>query len=448
VAEVDFFSTIADALDPPTDQSALVWYCGRPGCDGRPHEDAPYRHARANQRPPLGDWFLWLMLCGRGFGKTRSGAEWLAEGMTRAPGTYWAAVAPTYDDGRDTMIEGESGLEFVLDRRKMRHVWNRSLGQLELANGSRLDLFTSQKPESLRGPNLTGAWGDEPATWIYPDETWGNLLLMCRLGDPKVVVTGTPKPSKFVKQLRKEADHVTTGSSHDNRDNLSDVWFNKVIAPLEGTRKGQQEIYGKILEDVEGTLWVPEQLDAGRRPKPKRFERIGVAVDPSVSAKKGDECGIMVGGVSGGEAYLFKDLSLQAAPERWAARVISAYWEYEADFVIGEVNNGGDLVRVNIHSKDRGVHFQEVSASRGKLTRAEPVAALYGDPSNPATWADAKIHHIQDEDFTLLEDQQTTWVQGDRDSPDRMDAMVWLMTKLMGLEARRRKGRGGLRHRR
>jgi phage terminase large subunit-like protein len=335
----------------------------------------------------------------------------------------------------------------VLDRRKIKYEWNRSLGQLTMANNSRLDLFTSNKPDGLRGPNLTGAWGDEPATWIYPDDTWTNLLLMCRKGDPKIVLTGTPKPSAFVKRLRKEADHITMGTSHDNRENLSDVWYEKVITPLEGTRLGRQEIYAEILEDIEGTLWIASQLDAGRKEPPKRFERIGVAVDPTVSANPGDECGIMVGGVAKGEGYLLADYTVKAAPEAWAKRVISAYWEYDADFVIGEVNNGGDLVRVNIHAQDHSVSYSDVTASRGKLTRAEPVAALYGDPSNPATWADARIHHATGKDFVLLEDQLTTWVQGDRKSPDRMDAMVWLMTKLMGLESKHRRGRGGLRHR-
>jgi phage terminase large subunit-like protein len=445
--DADLFARVAEALDPTPADGAERWYCGNRQCDGKPHDGMPYRHARGNQYPPETAWFLWFLRCGRGFGKTRTGAEWLTEGMERNPGTYWALVAPTFDDGRDTMVEGESCLLFVLDRRKIRHVWNRSLGQLTISNDARLDLFTSQKPEGLRGPNLTGAWGDEPATWIYPVDTWDNLLLMCRKGNPQIVMTGTPQPSAFVKRLIAEADFVTTGSSYDNRDNLSDVWYNKVIKPLEGTRKGRQEIFGEMLEDIEGTLWVPGQIDACRQPVPKRFDRILVAVDPSVSAKRGDECGIMVGGRKGDQGYLLRDCSLQAAPERWAQVVVDAYSDYEADAVVGEVNNGGDLVRVNIHAKDRSLSFQEVTASRGKTTRAEPVAALYGDPTTPETWAGARLHHATGTDFAKLEDQMTTWVQGDRDSPDRMDAMVWLFTKLMGLESKRRRGRGGLRYR-
>lgn len=447
----DLLANLANLLDPPRDEHDQVWYCKKSNCDGQPHDDIGYKHARWPQHPPdvVADiqWFIWFILAGRGFGKTRTGGEWLIEQMRHAPRSFWALVAPTFDDGRDTMVEGESGLEAIMDMHKIRYEWNRSLGQLELKdNGARLDLFSSMKPELLRGPNLSGAWGDEPATWAYPQETWDNLLLMCRKGTPRVVLTGTPRPSKFVKMLKAEADYVTEGSSYDNQDNLSEVWFNKVVKPLEGTRKGLQEIYGRILEDTEGTLWIGDQIDAGRLARPKRFERLLLAVDPSVSAKKGDECGIMAGGLLRGQGYLLGDFSLQGSPRQWAQTVSDVYHDLGADGVVGETNNGGDLVRVNLHSVDPSIRFMEVHASRGKTTRAEPVASKYGDPSNPETWAKAEIHHVKGEDFTILEDQMTTWVQGDRDSPDRMDALVWEFTKLLGLENVKRQGRGGLRY--
>lgn len=444
----DTLDILANLLDPPEPEGVLRWYCNVPGCDGMPHHGMEYPHARSKQHPPPGeDWFLWFILAGRGFGKTRTGAEWLVDQMKRSPGTYWALVAPTFDDGRDTMVEGESGLEFVLDRHKILYEWNRSLGQLTLrSNQARLDLFSSQKPDALRGPNLSGAWGDEPATWTYPEDTWDNLLLMTRKGTPKIVLTGTPRPSKFVKTLKAEADCVTTGNSHENRPNLSDVWYNKVVKPLEGTRKGRQEIYAEILEDTEGALWSLQQLDAGRLVLPKRFGRLVVSVDPSVSAKKGDECGITVGGIHQGHGYLIEDLSLQAPPAQWAQVAVDAYHEYGADCVVAEVNNGGDLVKTLLHTIDSSVNVKTVNASRGKTTRAEPVAALYGDPSQPETWLEAKIHHAKGKNFNTLEDQMTSWVQGDRDSPDRMDSLVWLMTETMNITSAG-SGRGGLRYR-
>lgn len=442
------FGSVADLLDPPAPEGALIWYCDVPDCDGLPHDGVEYPHARAAQHPPSSlEWFIWLLLCGRGFGKTRTGAEWLVDRMKKLPNTYWALVAPTFDDGRDTMVEGESGLEFVLDRHKVRYDWNRSLGQLTLHNNARLDLFSSKSPESLRGPNLTGAWGDEPASWIYPESTWDNLLLMCRKGNPQIVLTGTPLPSKFVKMLKAEADYITTGSSHDNRHNLAQKWYDKVVKPLEGTRKGLQEIYGKILEDVEGALWVSEQIDESRLILPKRFERIIVAVDPSVSKKSRDECGITVGGLKNNHGFLLADRSMQGPPDAWATAVIEAYDEFNADIVVGEVNNGGDLVDSVLRAKRANVHFKTVHASRGKIARAEPVAALYGDPTNPATWANSVVHHAKGENFGVLEEQMTTYVQGDKDSPDRMDSLVWLFSEMFNIKPTG-KGRGGLRYRR
>lgn len=444
---INVLSMVADLIDPPEPEGVYQWYCDVPGCEGEPHEGVEYQHARRKQYPPDNDdWFLWFILAGRGFGKTRTGGEWLVDQMKRYPSTYWALVAPTFDDGRDTMVEGESGLLFVLDRHKIKHEWNRSLGQLTLANQARLDLFSSQKPDSLRGPNLMGAWGDEPATWTYPEDTWDNLLLMTRKGKPKIVLTGTPRPSKFVKTLRKRADMVTVGSSYENRPNLSDVWFEQVVVPLEGTRKGRQEIFAEILEDTEGALWSLAQLDSGRLYLPKSFDRLVVSVDPSVSAKKGDECGITVGGKKKDHGYLIADYSMQAAPEAWAREVVRVYKEHKADAVVAEVNNGGDLVRSVIHAVDSTVNVRTVNASRGKTTRAEPVAALYGDPSNPATWEAARIHHGKGINFSVLEDEMTSWVQGDRDSPDRMDSLVWLMTEIMGI-SNKVANRGGLRYR-
>lgn len=442
---MSIFTSAADLLDPPTPEGALGWYCNIEGCSGKPHGGMAHPHARAKQCPPSGYWYLWFIRAGRGFGKTRTGGEWLVSRMRVRPNTFWGLVAPTFDDGRDTMVEGESGLEFVLDRHKIRYKWNRSLGQLILFNGARLDLFSSETPEALRGPNLSGAWGDEPATWKNPIETWDNLTLMTRVGKPQIVLTGTPRPSKFVKHLLSIADHVTVGNSYENESNLSAEWFDKVVRSKEGTRLGRQEIHAEVLQDTEGALWTLEQIDSGRLLVPGYFDRVVVAVDPSASDNSDrDECGIVVGGRKGPQAWVYADWSSAGSPEEWGRRAIDAYYEFEADAMVAEGNKGGDIVKALIHTLDRHVHVKMVHATRGKRTRAEPVAALYGDPANPSTWEKARAHHAHGVDLSILEDQMTSWVQGDRDSPDRMDASVWLMTELLVGGGR---GRGGLRHR-
>lgn len=439
-------SAVADALDPLPDPEAQFFYCWKPECDGKPHDGMTYEHARWKQHPPQDDWFLWYIQAGRGFGKTRTGAEWLTDKMKRSPDTYWALVAPTFDDGRDTMVEGESGLEYVLDRHKVQYNWNRSLGQLILKNGARLDLFSSMKPDALRGPNLTGAWGDEPATWVFPESTWTNLLLMTRKGNPQIMMTGTPRPNKFVKKLKAEADHLTLGHTNENRSNLAEKWYERVIKPLEGTRLYRQEVMAEILEDTEGALWTLPQIDFGRLPKPKKLDRVIISVDPSVSDDERDECGIVIGGRVGpakdGHVFVLADWSAQLETEAWARLAISAYHDFGADELVAETNNGGDLVGTTIRLLDPSVNFRKVTASRGKTVRAAPVAAMYGDPTNEATWQRARMHHVGV--HAEVEEEMSTWVEGDK-SPNRMDALVWLGT---GLLVSNTDGRGGLRYRR
>lgn len=442
-------SDLADKLDPKIDEGGHGWYCWNRDCDGMPHEGMPTRHARGPQHPPEGHWFIWLIRAGRGFGKTRTGAEWLVDNMDKSPDSYWGVVAPTFDDGRDICIEGESGVEYVLNQRKILYDWNRSLGHLTLRNNARLDLFTGEKPDSLRGPNLRGAWGDEPATWRRgPDVggqpgVWSNLLLMCRKGNPQIVLTGTPRPSKFVKQLIEEADHVTTGSSLDNRANLAESWFKQVIEPKMHTRIGRQEVYGEVLDDIEGALWKLAQIDAGRLIVPTDMQRLVIGVDPTGSAEDSttaDECGIVLGGQCYDHAWILGDYSLRAAPHRWAQTVVDLYRDRKADYVVAERNYGGEMVRTTIHGVDPRVPVRLVDASRGKRVRAEPVAALYGDPDRVETWEHGKVHHSLTADLSMLEDQMVTWVpDAGMASPDRMDSAVWLITDLL-LQT----GRGGL----
>lgn len=435
-------AAIADKIDPDfgLNPDAQQWFCGDLLCDGMPHDTRPYRHARGKQHPPEGYWFVWLILAGRGYGKTRTGGEWLLEQMSTQPDTYWAVVAPTFDDGRDIMVEGESGLQASCELRKLKYTWNRSLGHFTLANAARFDLFSAEKPESLRGPNLTGAWGDEPATWKYGPATWSNLKLMCRKGKPRIVLTGTPKATKFVRALIQEIKHITRGTPYENRSNLADEWFNEVIAPMEGTRAGKQEIYAELLDATEGALWVPDQLEACRLQKPTEFDSIVIALDPTVSDKDdSDECGLVVVGKAGEHGYVVADWSERMPAERWASRAVDAYREYQADRIVAEVNNGGDLVEMVIKAVDPRIPVRKVNAARGKRTRAEPVAMLYGEPSRPESWPRARIHHVQRANLALLEDQLCTWVPDTgQPSPDRLDGMVWGLTDLM-LEKHRRK---------
>ena len=629
-----------------------------------------HQWARTNQLPPGSDWRTWLVLAGRGFGKTRLAAEWLAYQAVKTAGTRWAVVAPTYGDVRDTCVEGESGLLNILDRYKMVKQWNRSLGELTLKNGSRIKLFSADEPDRLRGPQHHGAWcfiagtmiatpsgdkaietlqvgdkvytsggiqrvlatgerdaeiwkvdfgsgvlvgsaehpvmtqrgwvemqylrkddslylwkddGDitqrdtstatktganfgsiasfgkkptaqshrvtksitstksktitawktssasapsnteqntpkqqkrsfaenvsnrlrfltrqaapttaEPATgalanangnstpipaksaaksfrhaahvsvvsdastlgvvgrvhnltvdgehdyyangvlvhncdelaaWRYP-ETWDQLQFGLRLGtDPRVVVTTTPKPTKLIRELTNRADvHVTRGSTFDNAKNLAPTALTQLLARYEGTRLGRQELYGEILNDVEGALWSLDLIDANRTTTPDILARVVVGVDPAVTSNDtSDETGIIVAGRdTEGHAYILADYSLKASPLEWAKRAIDAYDTHHADAIVVEVNNGGDMIPTLIRQIRPGIPVKTVRASRGKHTRAEPIAALYEQ---------SRVHHTQP--FTTLEDQMCSWTVDDPKSPDRLDALVWALTELM-----------------
>lgn len=446
----DVLALVADMLDPLWREGGAFWRCDRPICDGRPHEGFDYPHSRTEQRAPSLDWFIWFILAGRGFGKTRTGAEWLSEQMDLTPASYWALCSPTFDDARDVMVEGESGLQAVCELRQIRYRWNRSLGQFNLYNGARADVFSSEKPESWRGPNLTGAWGDEPATWCTPRSVqqykqatacWQNLMLMTRKGRPHIVLTGTPRPTRFVRELVAKATVMTEGTTLDNKANLAPEFFKEVIEPLLGTRLGQQEVYGKLLDDVVGALWKLAQIDVVRRESFPEMRTKIVAVDPSASdSMEGtDECGIVVCGLDyRGNGWVLRDLSENLSVRGWANKVVNAYHDEECDLIVAEANNGGAMVRATLHGVDPSVPVELVNASRGKRTRAEPVAALYGNPDDPDSWEGTRVFHLAG--LEELEDQMVNWVAGD-DSPDRMDALVWGLTHLL-LGVRRRGGLG------
>lgn len=371
--------------------------------------------ARPEQITPDGDWSVWLVMAGRGWGKTRTGAEDIAHYARSNPGHRIAVVAPTFGDARDTCIEGESGLLAVLGDKWVAK-WNRSLGSLRLVNDAYIRIYSADEPDRLRGPQHHRAWCDELAAWRYPD-TWDQLQFGLRLGDhPQVIATTTPRPIKLVRDLAARNDvHVTRGSTFDNRANLSAT----AIATLEqrygGTTLGRQELYGELLESLPGALWTREMIDRARTAATPDLQRTVVAIDPAVtSGENADETGIIVIGLHGDELYLLEDLSGRYAPEAWATTAIDAYRRHRADRIVAEANNGGDLVGSVLRAVDRNIPLRLVHASKGKRTRAEPVSALYEQ---------GRVHHVGA--FPELEDQMCTWTPESDISPDRMDALVW-----------------------
>lgn len=395
---------------------------------------------RPEQQDPDGDWNTWLILAGRGWGKTRTGAEWLRKRAMAAPGTRWAIVAPTYADARDTCVEGESGLLAVLppDVRAATK-WNRSLGEIELPNGSRVKLFGTDEPDRLRGPQHHGAWCDELAAWKYPD-AWDQLQFGLRLGDrPQTVVTTTPKPvplltgdgrdGRRLGLMRREGVVVVRGSTFDNAANLSAAALDELRTRYEGTRLGRQELHAEILDDVEGALWTRALLDQAAVQHCPELVRTVVAIDPAVtSGEESDETGIVAAGLGvDGHVYILHDRSGRFSPSEWANRAVALYDEVSGDRVVGEVNNGGDLVETNLRVADPTIPYRRVTATRGKRLRAEPVAAMYEQ---------GRVHHLPG--LGLLEDQMTSWTPESGGSPDRLDALVWAVTELALGEPQRR----------
>lgn len=379
--------------------------------------------ARPNQITPDGDWLTWVILAGRGWGKTRTGAEDAAWAGMANPGWRIAVVAPTAADARDTCIEGDSGLLNVLPREAVQ-TWNRSLGELILVNGTRYKAFSADEPERLRGPQHHRAWADELAAWRYP-EAWDQLMFGLRLGEhPQAVVTTTPKPTPLVKALvAAKTSNVTRGSTFDNAANLAPSALQMLKDKYEGTRLGRQELEAEILGDLPGALWSLSTLDAYRLRETPQMGRIVVAVDPAVTATEAsDEHGIIVAGLADQRGVVLEDASLSGSPNEWARRAVSLYRSWGADAIVIEVNQGGDMVAHTIRTIDPNVKIKEVRASRGKHVRAEPIAALYEQ---------GRVAHVGA--FPALENQMTQMTTNGYEgegSPDRVDALVWAMTEL------------------
>ena len=381
--------------------------------------------ARPKQLTPHGEWSIWLILAGRGWGKTLTGAQDMAWFGLSNPESRIAIIAPTFADGRDTCVEGESGLLSILNDETIAN-YNRSLGEVVLHNGSRFKTFSADSPERLRGPQHHRAWCDELGSWKYT-ETWDQLMFGLRLGqNPKVVITTTPKPIPIIKELAKRKDVlVTSGSTFENEKNLADAAVRQLRERYAGTRLGRQELFAEILEDVEGSLWSRDMLQSAMlkfNEKLPDFKRVVVAVDPAVTANKdSNETGIVICATDHkGQYYVLNDISGVYTPDTWAKKTVEAYESYKADKVIAEVNNGGDLVQKVVKTVDPNVNYKAVRATRGKFVRAEPIAALYEQK---------RVKHINR--FTLLEDQLCTYnPEISSISPDRLDALVWGLTEL------------------
>jgi phage terminase large subunit-like protein len=386
---------------------------------------------RPAQRPPKGDWRVWLLLAGRGFGKTRAGAEFVRHEIAEGRARRVALIGPTALDVRNVMVEGSSGLLNIGPRRK-RPVYEPSKHRLTWRNGAVAETFSADEPDRLRGPQHDLAWCDELAAWRYP-AAWDMLLLGLRLGrDPRVVVTTTPRPIRLVRALLADPKvAVTRGRTIENRANLAPAFLEQIVRRYEGTRLGRQELDAELLDDVPGALWTHALIDAVRlAAAPADLVRIVVAIDPAVSSgEAADETGIVIAGRDAeGHGYVLADASGRLAPLEWAQAAAAAYRAQHADRIVAEVNNGGDLVEATLRVVDPAIAFRAVRASRGKAARAEPVAALYEQ---------GRIHHVGA--FPALEDQMCAFApgaHGDFDrarqgwSPDRVDALVWALTDL------------------
>lgn len=403
---------------------------------------------RPAQAEPLGTWRIWLLLAGRGFGKTRTAAEACKGYAWAHPGARIGVFAATFADGRDICFEGESGLCSVIPSGYVK-VWNRSIGEMVLHNGSSFRLFSAEDPDRARGYQFHYAWADELASYKgkisqkdaaaegvpgTPKPMLAQIELCTRLRypgashGPRIIISTTPRPLKILKELiARDTTVVSTGSTMDNKDHLAPEFLKSVLDLYEGTRLGRQELYAELLEDVEGALWTRLMIDDTRL-NPKKdtlpqMKRTVIAVDPAVTAnKRSSETGIVAMGRDfSNRLYVLQDYSAKLTPDGWAKAVLRAYQDWEADCVVAEKNQGGELVRVNLKSSAENLPIKLVDATKGKIVRAEPVARLY-EQKKAFHWGV----------FPVLEDQMCMYTgEEGEESPDHMDALVWGATELM-----------------
>lgn len=396
--------------------------------------------ARPNQIAPSGDWNTWLVLAGRGFGKTRMGAEWIRENVCGTsplapPPSGWkriALVAETAADARDVMVLGDSGI-LASHPKEFRPEWSPTNRRLTWPNGVEAWVYNATEPDQLRGPQHHAAWVDELAKFRYMQETWDQLQFGLRLGEhPQALITTTPRPLPLIKRLIDDSDTVVTrGATLDNQANLATNTVKALYERYGGTRLGRQELEGEILTDIPGALWNRDIIDAARlREVPENLERVYVAVDPAVTnTENSDEHGIVVVGLARdaegyARGYVLEDGSMRGQPEDWAKKAVSLYRSWSADKIIAEKNQGGLMVESTLKAVDRSVPVELVTATRGKVVRAEPISALYEQ---------GRVHHCGR--FDVLEDQMCLFSidyvrNASNGSPDRVDALVWGLTKI------------------
>lgn len=384
-----------------------------------------YRRARTKQLKPRGDWNVWLILAGRGWGKTLTGAIDVVLYAISHENVRVAVVAPTSGDLRRVCFEGVSGIisQMPLECYKDGYSsYNKSTSEIELYNGSKIMGFSASEPDRFRGSQYHRAWCDELAAWKYPD-SWNQLQFGMRLGNrPQTVVTTTPRPTNLIKQLYDRQDvYKTQGSTFENKDNLAESALELFKKQYEGTRLGKQELYAEILEDIEGALWSLNMIEQTRVNEIPEMKRVVVAVDPAVTNNKNsDETGIVVCGLGiDNRYYIIDDVSGKMSADAWAKTAVNVYYKYKASRIIAEVNNGGDLVERLLRTVDKNIPYKSVSASRGKVIRAEPISALYEQQ---------RVSHCGV--FSKLEDQMCSFTGDKSTSPDRLDALVWGLTEL------------------
>jgi phage terminase large subunit-like protein len=384
-----------------------------------------------------------LVLAGRGFGKTRMGSEWIRKIARENPGCRIALVAETAADARDVIVKGDSGL-LACDPTLTEDCWSPTNRCISWPNGTKAWCYNATEPDQLRGPQHHFAWVDELAKFHKIQECWDQLQFGLRLGThPQVLVTTTPQPKTLIKRLINDSDTVVTrGATLDNAANLAKNTVKQLYERYSGTRLGRQELEGEILGDIPGALWTHTSIDDTRLNEDAElpdFERVIVAVDPAASSNEGaDENGIVVVGYARdsegfARGYVLEDASLRGSPEEWASAAVRMYRKWQADKIVAEKNNGGEMVETVIRTVDRTVPIKLVHASRGKVVRAEPISALYEQ---------GRIHHVGRHD--KLEDQMCSFSidlvrNASEGSPDRVDALVWGLTEIFGKITGRRR---------
>ena len=403
-----------------------------------PHKTEELRHdwnfwARPEQIEPSGNWNTWVALAGRGWGKTRAGAEWVRHRIKKGDRIVHC-VAPTKGDVRRVMVEGDSGLLNVCWKGDQTYrgahmgfpVWSPTNNTITWENGAKAVFFSAEDPERLRGPQAYSAWTDELCAWRNAQETWDMMQFGLRLGKcPQVFVTTTPKTTKLLRGIINDPKTVISkGSTYDNADNLADTFIEAIRKTYEGTRLGRQELYAEILDEASGALWSRELLSKNEisADQVPQLNRVVVALDPAITAnEESDMTGVIVAGIDvNGIAYVLADHTDRYTPQQWAAKAVELFNSYQADRIVAERNQGGDMVRHTLHTEDETLPIRLVHASRGKMARAEPVSALYEQ---------GKVKHVRG--LNDLEDQMVQWEPlGSIGSPDRLDALVWAITDL------------------